>query len=156
MSVTTTNIDTALTFESRDYIKYRYFAKLARAEGFEEVAKHFEHTADQELLHAWSHLELLIGTPTTKECLELAIDNERYEFMTMYQSFEKDAYLEADIRSTTEFQNQVPESAQHAAKINTMLAIAEKRFNALMKIEQRHARAFRDQLEKHFNIRLEI
>jgi rubrerythrin len=74
----------------------------------------------------------------------------------MYPSFEKDAYLEADIRSTTEFQNQVEESTQHAAEFNMMLAKAEKRFNALMKIEQRHARAFRDQLEKHFNIRLEI
>jgi rubrerythrin len=156
MSVTTTNLDTALTCESRDYIKYRYFAKLARAEGFEEVAKRFEHTADRELLHAWAHLELLIGTPTTKECLELAIDSERHEFMTMYPSFEKDAYLEADIRSTTEFQNQIPETAQHAAEFNTLLAKAEKRFNALMKIKQRHARAFRDQLEKHFNIRLEI
>jgi len=156
MSVTIKNLESALAGESQAHVKYRYFARIARAEGFEEVAKHFEHTADQELLHAWTHLELLIGTPTTKECLELAIDNERYEFMTMYPSFEKDAYLEADIRSTTEFQNQISESAQHAAEFNMMLATAEKRFNALMKIEQRHARAFRDQLEKHFNIRLEI
>ena len=60
-SVTLANLEKALAGESMAHIKYRYFAKLARAEGFEDVAKHFEHTADQEILHAWGHLELLIG-----------------------------------------------------------------------------------------------
>lgn len=156
MSVTIKNLESALAGESQAHIKYRYFAKLARAEGFEEVAKHFEHTAEQELLHAWAHLELLIGNPTTKECLELAIASERYEFMTMYPSFEKDACLERDIRATAEFQSQVVESKQHTEEFTAVLAKAEKRFNALMKIEQRHARAYRDQLEKHFKIRLEV
>ena len=156
MSITIKNLESALAGESMAHIKYRYFAKLARAEGFEDVAKHFEHTADQEILHAWGHLELLIGKPTTKECLEKAIDGERYEFTTMYPTFEKDAQLEGDIRATEEFQNQIEESKQHAEEFSAMLAKAEKRFNALMKIEQRHARAYRDQLEKHFEIRLEI
>jgi rubrerythrin len=64
MSITLKNLADALAGESQAHIKYRYFAKIARAEGFEEVAKHFEHTADQEILHAWGHLELLIGKPT--------------------------------------------------------------------------------------------
>ena len=70
MSATLANLSSALAGESQAHIKYRYFAKIAREEGFEEVAKHFEHTADQELKHAWGHLELLIGKPSTKECLE--------------------------------------------------------------------------------------
>ena len=39
MSITIKNLESALAGESQAHIKYRYFAKLARAEGFEEVAK---------------------------------------------------------------------------------------------------------------------
>ena len=40
MTATIANLKSALAGESQAHIKYRYFAKLARAEGFEEVAKH--------------------------------------------------------------------------------------------------------------------
>jgi len=91
MSLTVKNLESALAGESMAHIKYRYFAKLARDEGFEEVAKHFEHTADQEIKHAWGHLELLIGKPDTRKCLELAIEGETYEFTTMYPEFRRAA-----------------------------------------------------------------
>ena len=84
MSLTIKNLESALAGESQAHIKYRYFARLARAEGYEEVAAHFEHTADQELLHAWSHLELLVGKPSTRECLIQAIEGETEEFTYMY------------------------------------------------------------------------
>jgi rubrerythrin len=41
MSVTLDNLESALAGESMAHIKYRYFAKIAREEGFEDVAKHF-------------------------------------------------------------------------------------------------------------------
>ena len=91
MSITLENLASALAGESQAHIKYRYFAKIAREEGHEEVAQHFEHTADQELLHAWGHLELLVGRPDTRKCLELAIEGETYEFTTMYPGFEEQA-----------------------------------------------------------------
>ena len=84
MSITIKNLEAAFAGESQAHTKYRYFAKMARAQGFEDVAKHFEHTADQELLHAWGHLELLIGKPSVKHCLEMAIAGETHEFTTMY------------------------------------------------------------------------
>ena len=87
MSVTVKNLESALAGESMAHIKYRYFAKIAREEGFEEVAKHFEHTADQEIKHAWGHLELLLGKINTKQALEKAIEGETYEFTTMYPNF---------------------------------------------------------------------
>lgn len=67
VSTTLKNLESALAGESQAHIKYRYFARIAREEGYEEVARHFEHTADQELQHAWGHLELLIGKPSTQE-----------------------------------------------------------------------------------------
>ena len=147
MSITIKNLESALAGESQAHIKYRYFARIARAEGFEEVAKHFEHTADQELLHAWGHLELLIGKPTTKECLEKAIEGETYEFTTMYPDFKRAAEIEGNTNAALEAIHQIEESKEHAEQFAAVLAKAEKRFSALQKVEQRHAQAYQQVLE---------
>jgi rubrerythrin len=147
MSITIKNLEAALAGESQAHIKYRYFARIARAEGFEDVAKHFEHTADQELQHAWGHLELLIGKPTTKECLEKAIDGETYEFTVMYPEFERNARASHNHEVEQEMQGQIAESKEHAEAFKAVLAKAEKRFNALKKVEQRHAQAYQSVLE---------
>jgi rubrerythrin len=142
MSITLKNLESALAGESMAHIKYRYFAKLARAEGFEDVAQHFEHTADQEILHAWGHLELLIGKPSTKHCLEMAIEGETEEYMHMYPRMQDEAYREGDDAAALEAMEQAAESKEHADQFKAVLAKAEKRFNALKKIEQRHAEAY--------------
>ena len=147
MSITIKNLESALAGESQAHIKYRYFARIARAEGFEDVAKHFEHTADQELLHAWGHLELLVGKPTTRECLEKAIEGETYEFTHMYPDFERSARLEGNQQAADEAQNQIAESKEHAEQFAAVLAKAEKRFAALKKVEERHANAYKQVLE---------
>lgn len=142
MSITLKNLESALAGESMAHIKYRYFAKLAREEGYEEVAQHFEHTADQEIKHAWGHLELLIGKPNTKRCLELAIEGETYEYTEMYPQFENTAKAEQNIEAVKEFNEQGRESNEHAQQFKEVLAKAEKRFAALKKVEQRHAEAY--------------
>jgi rubrerythrin len=147
VSTTLKNLESALAGESQAHVKYRYFAKIAREEGYEEVAKHFEHTADQELLHAWGHLELLIGKPSTKECLEKAIEGETYEFTVMYPEFEEGANAEGNQIALNEFRNQITESAEHAEQFKAVLAKAQKRFAALKKIEERHANAYRNKLD---------
>ena len=143
MSATLHNLEKALAGESMAHIKYRYFAKLARAEGFNEVADHFEHTANQEILHAWGHLELLIGKPSTKECLEKAIEGETYEYTEMYPQFEAIAQREGELDAAQEAREQAAESKQHAEEFARVLALAEKRFAALAKVEQRHAEAYK-------------
>ena len=146
MSITLKNLESALAGESMAHIKYRYFARIARAEGFEDVANHFEHTADQEIKHAWGHLELLIGKPSTKECLEKAIEGETYEFTTMYPTFKEQAFSEGLATATKEFQDQIDESVEHAEEFKAVLAKAEQRFAALQKVEQRHADAYKQVL----------
>jgi rubrerythrin len=148
MSITIKNLESALAGESQAHVKYRYFARIARAEGYEDVARHFEHTADQELKHAWGHLELLIGTPTTKECLEKAIEGETYEFTTMYPNFRDDAVHEGNTAAVIEATSQIEESREHAAEFAKVLAKAEKRFAALKSVEQRHATAYQRMLEE--------
>jgi rubrerythrin len=147
MSITLKNLESALAGESMAHVKYRYFAKIAREEGFEDVAKHFEHTADQEILHAWGHLELLIGKPSTKECLELAIEGETYEFTTMYPEMKADAELEGNQEAIREAAHQIAESKNHAEEFRAVLSKAEKRFAALAKVEERHANAYKKVLE---------
>ena len=147
MSATLANLEKALAGESMAHIKYRYFAKIAREEGYEEVAQHFEHTADQELKHAWGHLELLVGKPTTRECLEKAIEGETYEFTEMYPQFEAIAVHEGNIAAAKEAQHQIEESKEHAEQFAAVLAKAEKRFAALKRVEERHAAAYKQVLE---------
>ena len=67
------NLESAFAGESMAHIKYRYFAKLARAAGDQETAKIFEATADQEVMHAFGHLDLLYpaSTITPTRALEM-------------------------------------------------------------------------------------
>lgn len=147
MSLTIKNLESALAGESQAHIKYRYFAKIARAEGYEEVAQHFEHTADQELLHAWSHLELLVGKPSTRECLIRAIEGETEEFTYMYPRMATAALNEKNDAAFQEAQHQIDESKEHAEQFRAVLDRAEKKFAALAKIEKRHAEAYQQVLE---------
>jgi rubrerythrin len=147
MSVTIANLEKALAGESMAHIKYRYFAKIAREEGFEDVAQHFEHTADQEIKHAWGHLELLIGKPSTKECLQKAIDGETYEYTQMYPQFLAIAETEGIHHAAQIAKEQIQESQEHAEQFMDVLRKAELRFAALAKVEKRHAEAYQKVLE---------
>ena len=148
MSITIKNLESALAGESQAHIKYRYFAKIAREEGFEDVAKHFEETAEQEIKHAWGHLELLIGKPSTKECLEKAIAGETEEFTFMYPRMYSEAINEGNESAAIEAQHQIEESKEHADAFTIILEKAQKRFAALKKVEERHANAYKQVLEK--------
>jgi rubrerythrin len=147
MSITIKNLEAAFAGESQAHVKYRYFAKMARAQGHEDVALHFEHTADQELLHAWGHLELLVGKPDVKQCLEMAIAGETHEFTTMYPTMQAEAIAEGNAAAATEAADQTTESKQHAEEFAAVLAQAQRRFTALAKVEQRHAAAYTQVLE---------
>ena len=148
MSETINSLHSAFAGESQAHTKYRYFAKIAREEGFEDIAKHFEHTADQELLHSWGHLELIIGNPDTRKCLEMAIEGETYEFEVMYPEFREIAEFEGNLNAAKEAQHQIEESQRHASEFQEILKKAEKRFAALAKVEKRHAEAYQAKLDE--------
>jgi rubrerythrin len=92
-------------------------------------------------------LELLIGTPSTKECLQKAIEGETYEFTTMYPNFRDDAVHEGNTAAVLEASSQIEESREHAKQFKAVLAKAERRFAALKSVEQRHAAAYQQVLE---------
>ena len=92
-SVTVKNLEAAFAGESMAHIKYRYFAKIARAAGDVETAKVFEETAAQEVQHAFGHLDLLYPPRelTPARALEMAIAGETYEYTEMYPGMAKTA-----------------------------------------------------------------
>jgi rubrerythrin len=144
-SVTIENLEAAFAGESMAHIKYRYFAKLAREAGADDVAKVFEDTADQEVMHAFGHLDLLYPKArlTPARALEIAIEGETYEYTEMYPRFRHLAVEEGNQAAVTEFDEQIAESKEHAAAFQRTLALAAKRFAALAKVEERHANHYR-------------
>jgi rubrerythrin len=147
-SVTIKNLEAAFAGESMAHIKYRYFAKLARAAGAEDVAKIFEATADQEVMHAFGHLDLLYpkAKMTPAKALEIAIEGETYEYTEMYPNFRHLAIEEGNQAAVAEFDEQIAESKEHAENFRRTLEMAAKRFAALAKVEERHANHYRDAL----------
>ncbi len=148
-SVTIANLESAFAGESMAHIKYRYFAKLARAAGAPDVAKIFEDTAEQEILHAFGHLDLLYpkAQMTPAKSLEIAIEGETYEYTEMYPKFRHLAVEEGNAAAVAEFDEQIAESKEHAAAFLRTLEMAAKRFAALAKVEERHANHYRAALE---------
>ena len=151
---TMANLESAFAGESMAHIKYRYFAKLAREMGDEATAKTFEETADQEVMHAFGHLDLLYpkASMTPAKALQIAIDGETYEYTEMYPGFRKTAEAEGNVAAMAEMDDQIAESREHAAQfqasLKTTLEKAQKRFAALARVEERHANHYKAQLVK--------
>ena len=144
------NLEAAFAGESMAHIKYRYFAKIARAAGDEETARIFEETAAQEVQHALGHLDLLYPKETMNpvRCLEMAIEGETYEYTEMYPGFLKTAQQEGNAAAVSEIHGQIAESKEHAQQFQATLEKAAKRFAALAKVEERHANQYRATLKK--------
>ncbi len=147
---TLANLKAAFAGESMAHIKYRYFAKLAREMGDEDTARTFEETANQEVMHAFGHLDLLYpkASMTPAKALQIAIDGETYEYTEMYPGFRKTAEAEGNAAAAAEMDAQIGESKEHAAQFKATLEKAQKRFAALAKVEERHASHYKTQLAK--------
>lgn len=145
---TLANLEAAFAGESMAHIKYRYFARMARAQGNEAVARVFEETADQEVQHAFAHLELLYPAAELNpaRALELAIAGETYEYTEMYPKFREVAIAEGNRAAVAEIDEQIAESRDHADRFAQTLAKAAKRFAALACVEERHARRYKQVL----------
>ena len=149
-SVTLANLEAAFAGEAMAHIKYRYFARLARAAGAIDVAEAFEATAEQEVAHAFGHLDLLYPKDqiTPARSLEIAIEGETYEYSEMYPKFRDLAVEEGNRAAVAEYDEQIEDSKVHAAQFKRTLEIAAKRFAALANVEQRHANHYKAALDK--------
>ncbi|MCW8915220.1 MAG: rubrerythrin family protein [Magnetovibrio sp.] len=149
-SVTIENLEAAFAGESMANRKYLYFARRCRALGHDDVAKVFEATAEQETAHAFGHLELLYPSKdlSVERMLELAVEGETYEYTEMYPKFRHLAQQEGHDAAVKEMDEQIEESREHAEMFQAVLEKAAKRFDALSRVEERHAGHYQDALDK--------
>ncbi|MBO6137398.1 MAG: rubrerythrin family protein [Lachnospiraceae bacterium] len=86
------NLQTAFAGESQARNKYTYFASKAKKDGYVQISKIFEETAENEKEHAKMWYKLLNGgIGSTEENLKAAADGENYEWTDMYDGFAKTA-----------------------------------------------------------------
>lgn len=92
-SKTQANLMAAFAGESQARNKYTYYASKAKKDGFVQIAKIFEETADNEKEHAKIWFKLLNGgsIASTAENLADAANGENYEWTDMYASFAQTA-----------------------------------------------------------------
>lgn len=81
------NLNTALSGESRAYLKYQWYEKKARNQGLIEVAEIFAETSDNEKEHAELWFRYLAGENDTLENVKDAIKGENHEWSSMYADF---------------------------------------------------------------------
>ena len=100
-SKTEKNLMEAFAGESQARNKYTYYASQAKKEGYVQISKFFEETANNEKEHAKLWFKLLHGgaISDTMTNLEDAANGENYEWTQMYAQFAKEAEEEgfADI-----------------------------------------------------------
>ena len=88
-SKTESNLWKAFAGESEARNKYTYFASKEKKDGFVQISKLFEETANNEKEHAKIWFKLLGGIGTTEENLLSAAEGENYEWTDMYAEFAK-------------------------------------------------------------------
>ena len=86
-SKTEQNLMTAFAGESQARNKYTYFASKAKKDGYVQIAKIFEETANNEKEHAKLWFKLLCGGEIPDTAENLAAEGENYEWTDMYKEF---------------------------------------------------------------------
>jgi len=105
-SQTEKNLWTAFAGESQARNKYTYYASKAKKEGYVQIAKIFEETANNEKEHAKIWFKELHGgeMPATTTNLLDAAQGENYEWTDMYAGFAKTAKEEGFTRIAALFE----------------------------------------------------
>ena len=133
-SKTETNILTAFAGESQARNRYSYAAKIAKKEGYVQIATIFDRTAEQERAHAKSLFKLLEGGEveiqasfpagvlgTTMENLVAAAGGEEHEYMEMYPEFAATAVEEGFPVIAVLFKSIAKAEKQHAKQYRAFI-----------------------------------
>lgn len=116
-----------------------FFAKVAKKEGYEQIAEFFEETAMQEQQHAKVFFKFLEGGPVeitatypagvignTAENLKAAAEGENEEWSDLYPEFAKVAEEEGFKKIATAYKLIAKVEAEHEARYRKLLANLEE------------------------------
>jgi len=120
------NLQSAFAGESQANRKYLAFAKKAKAEGYEQIAKLFRATAAAETIHAHTHLRAMGGVKSTQQNLQEAVSGEKYEFQKMYPEFVAQAEAEGNKTALLSFKNAMAVEQVHFSLYNSAMETLKK------------------------------
>jgi rubrerythrin len=133
------NLLKAFAGESQAKNRYEFAAKVAKKEGYEQIAEFFQETALQEQQHAKAFFKFLEGgmveitasypagvIGTTAENLKAAADGENEEWADLYPEFAKVAEEEGFKKVATMFKLIAKVEAEHEARYRKLLENVEK------------------------------
>ncbi|TAL68798.1 MAG: rubrerythrin family protein [Bacteroidetes bacterium] len=138
-SKTEQNLLKAFAGESQARNRYEFFAKVAKAEGYEQIAAIFQETADNEKSHAKQFFRFLEGRPveitatypagkigTTIENLKASAEGENEEWTKLYPEFAKIAREEGFGEIASRFTLIAKIEAEHEKRYRKLLANIEE------------------------------
>ncbi len=122
-SKTEANLLEALKGESVARNKYTYYAAQAKKDGYVQMSKIFEETANNEKEHAKIWFKLLHDgkIPTTEENLKDCIAGENYEHVSMYPEFARIAREEGFDEIARLFEGVATVEAHHEERYKKLL-----------------------------------
>lgn len=122
------NLQEAFAGESQARNKYTYYAAKAKKDGYVQISKLFEETANNEKEHAKIWFKLLNNgaIPTTIENLEDAANGENFEWTDMYAKFAKEAREEGFDEIAVLFESVAKIEKDHEARYRKLLENIKK------------------------------
>ena len=128
------NLLKAFAGESQARNRYEFYAKVAKKEGYEQIAALFQETANQEKQHAKRFFKFLEGgmleitaafpagiIGTTQENLEAAANGEHEEWAELYPHFAEVAMKEGFKEIATAFKMIAKVEAEHEKRYRKLL-----------------------------------
>ena len=124
---TEANLQTAFAGESMARNKYTYYASKAKKDGYVQIGKLFEETANNEKEHAKIWFKLLHGgeMPDTAANLLDAAEGENYEWTDMYAGFAVEAREEGFDEIAVLFEKVAAIEKMHEERYRKLLANVE-------------------------------
>ncbi|MGI5827664.1 MAG: rubrerythrin [Patescibacteria group bacterium] len=149
MNKTQSNLLKAFAGESMARSKYIAFAKKAREEGWEWIARIFEETAENETSHALREFALMQSkvemtntynihaVGSTVENLKAAAEGEHYEWESMYPEFEAVAKEENQTAAAIAFKEIAAVEVEHEKRYMKLAELlkTEKLYQADEEVE---------------------
>ena len=125
---TEANLMAAFAGESQARNKYTYYASKAKKEGYEQIAKLFLETADNEKEHAKIWFKLLHGgMPDTMTNLKDAAAGENFEWTDMYARMAEEAKEEGFDEISKLFAEVAKIEKEHEERYLALLANVENK-----------------------------
>ena len=121
-SKTEQNLLAAFAGESQARNKYTYFASKAKKDGYVQISKLFEDTANNEKEHAKIWFKLLNGIGSTEENLQAAANGENFEWTSMYPEFAKTAREEGFEKIAILFEKVAAIEKEHEKRYKKLLS----------------------------------